>query len=57
VVVVTGRRSRAALGRLLAPHIPGCAALAFDELVRGIEVDRVGEVPLPAAPAGTEVAA
>jgi flagellar biosynthesis component FlhA len=55
VVVVAGRRSRAPLARLLAPHIPGCAVLAFDELVRGIEVDRVAEAGMPAA--GAEVAA
>ena len=55
VVVVAGRRSRAPLARLLAPHIPGCAVLAFDELVRGIEVDRVAEAAMPAA--GAEVAA
>lgn len=55
VVVVASRGARAALARLLAPHIPGCAVLAFDELVRGIEVERVAEATLDAAP--TEVAA
>ncbi len=46
VVVVSSRRARAALARLLAPHIPGSAVLAYDELVRGVEVDRVGEAEL-----------
>lgn len=55
VVVVASRGARAALARLLAPHIPGCAVLAFDELVRGIEVERVAEATLDAA--STEVAA
>jgi flagellar biosynthesis protein FlhA len=55
VVVVASRGARAALARLLTPHIPGCAVLAFDELVRGIEVERVAEATLDAAP--TEVAA
>ena len=55
VVVVASRTSRAALARLLTPHIPGCAVLAYDELVRGIEVDRIGEALL--TDEGTEVAA
>lgn len=55
VVVVSSRASRAAMARLLAPHIPGAAALAYDELVRGIEVERVAEATL--ADEGTEVAA
>jgi flagellar biosynthesis protein FlhA len=55
VVVVASRASRAALARLLSPHIPGCAVLAYDELVRGIDVDRVAEAAI--AEEGTEVAA
>ena len=55
VVVISTRTSRAALARLLTPHIPGCAVLAYDELVRGIEVDRTGEAELTEE--GTEVAA
>ena len=55
VVVVASRASRAALARMLAPHIPGSAVLAYDELVRGIEVERVGEAD--PAEHGTEVAA
>jgi len=43
------------LARLLAPHIPGAAALAYDELVRGIEVERVAEATL--SQEGTEGAA
>ncbi|MBL9140338.1 MAG: FHIPEP family type III secretion protein, partial [Phycisphaerae bacterium] len=46
VVVVSSRGARAALARLLTPHIPGSAVLAFDELVRGIEIDRVGQADL-----------
>jgi flagellar biosynthesis protein FlhA len=46
VVVVATGASRAALARLLAPHIPGAAVLSFDELVRGVEVDRVGDAEL-----------
>ncbi|RLS46198.1 MAG: flagellar biosynthesis protein FlhA [Planctomycetota bacterium] len=55
VVVISTRTSRSALARLLTPHIPGCAVLAYDELVRGIEVDRIGEAVLTEQ--GTEVAA
>ena len=55
VVVISTRTSRAGLARLLTPHIPGCAVLAYDELVRGIEVDRIGEAVLTEE--GTEVAA
>jgi flagellar biosynthesis protein FlhA len=55
VVVVASRASRAALARLLSPHIPGCAVLAYDELVRGIDVDRVAEAAT--GEEGTEVAA
>jgi flagellar biosynthesis component FlhA len=55
VVVISTRTSRAGLARLLTPHIPGCAVLAYDELVRGIEVDRIGEAEL--TDEGTEVAA
>jgi flagellar biosynthesis protein FlhA len=55
VVVVASRGARATLARVLAPHIPGGAVLAFDELVRGIEVERVGEAEL--APETTEVPA
>jgi flagellar biosynthesis protein FlhA len=50
VVVVTSRGARAALARLIAPHIPGSAVLAFEELVRGIDVDRIGEAELAAQP-------
>jgi flagellar biosynthesis protein FlhA len=50
VVVVSSRAARAALARLIAPHIPGSAVLSFDELVRGIDVDRVGEAELAAQP-------
>jgi hypothetical protein len=31
---------------MLAPHIPGCAVIAYDELVRGIDVERAGEAEL-----------
>jgi len=51
VVVVCSRPARAALARLIAPHIPGSAVLAYDELVRGIEVDRVAEAELAATEA------
>ena len=50
VVVVGSRAARAALARLIAPHIPGSAVLAFEELVRGIDVDRIGEAELAAQP-------
>jgi flagellar biosynthesis protein FlhA len=46
VVVLASRGARAALARLLAPHIPGSAVLAYDELVRGIDVERVGDAEL-----------
>ncbi|MFM8784814.1 MAG: hypothetical protein ACKOFI_06605, partial [Phycisphaerales bacterium] len=50
VVVVSSRAARAALARLVAPHIPGSAVLSFDELVRGIDIDRIGEAELAAQP-------
>jgi flagellar biosynthesis protein FlhA len=46
VVVLASRGARAALARMLAPHIPGCAVIAYDELVRGIDVERAGEAEL-----------
>ena len=46
VVVLASRGARAALARLLAPHIPGSAVLAYDELVRGIDVERIGDAEL-----------
>jgi flagellar biosynthesis protein FlhA len=46
VVVLAARGARAALARMLAPHIPGCAVIAYDELVRGIDVERAGEAEL-----------
>jgi flagellar biosynthesis protein FlhA len=49
VVVVSSRAIRAALARLLAPHIPGSAVLAYDELVRGVEVERVAHADLQEA--------
>ena len=54
VVVVASRGARAALARLIAPHIPGSAVLAYEELVRGIEVERVGAAELDAEPAGAQ---
>ena len=55
VVVIASRTARAALARMIAPHIPGCAVLAYDELVRGIDVERVAEATLESQ--DTEVAA
>ncbi len=46
VVVVASRAARAALARMIAPHIPGSAVLAYEELVRGIEVERLGEAEI-----------
>ncbi len=43
VVVLASPGTRAALARLVAPHIPGSAVLCYDELVRGIDVERVAD--------------
>jgi len=46
VVIVASSEARAALAQALAPHVPGCAVLAQQELVSGVHVDRIGAAEL-----------
>lgn len=46
VVVLASRVARPGLARLLAPHIPGGGVLAYEELVRGVQIERIGQAEL-----------
>ncbi len=52
VVVISGPGVRAAVRQILAPHIPGVAVLAYNELVKGLDIESVGLVQLEPQTAG-----
>ena len=39
-------QNHAGLARLLAPHLPGGGVLAYEELVRGVQIERIGQAEL-----------